>query len=199
MGGMAVNTGGTPHRHGEPVFLSYVDTPLGPMVAGATEQGVCLLTFAENAPLDRRLSLLDRWFPGPRVFQPCSHLERLEEELTRYFAGKLREFTVPLVYPGTPFERRVWDALRTIPYGTVWSYRQVAEGIGQPTAVRAVGQANGRNRIAIVIPCHRVIRHGGELGGYGSGQHRKRYLLALEGAWPAAPSAPPTAHRRLRG
>src|SRR5690606_7956340 len=141
-----------PHRDREPVFLSRLDTPLGPMIAGATEEGVCLLAFAESMPLDRQLAPLARWFPGPRKFGPSSHLVRLEEELARYFAGGLRTFTVPLVYPGTPFERRGWGALRTIPYGAVWSYRQVAEAIGQPKAVRAVGQASGRNRIAIVIP-----------------------------------------------
>ncbi len=101
-------------------------------------------------------------------------------QLAGYFAGQLTEFDLPLAPAGTPFQRRVWAALQTIPYGQTWSYAQLAEKIGQATAVRAVGLANGRNPIALVIPCHRVIGSDGSLTGYGGGLDRKRFLLDLE-------------------
>jgi methylated-DNA-[protein]-cysteine S-methyltransferase len=101
-------------------------------------------------------------------------------QLAAYFAGQLTEFDLPLAPAGTPFQRRVWAALQTIPYGQTWSYAQLAGKIGQSTAVRAVGLANGRNPIALVIPCHRVIGSDGSLTGYGGGLDRKRFLLDLE-------------------
>ncbi len=107
-------------------------------------------------------------------------LEQARAELDEYFAGARQAFDVPLTPTGTEFQRRVWHALTTIPYGTTISYRALAERIGQPTATRAVGLANGRNPIAIVIPCHRVIGADGSLTGYGGGLERKRSLLDLE-------------------
>lgn len=112
------------------------------------------------------------------------HLSRARAELTAYFAGRLRDFTLPLDVRGTPFQQRVWQTLRSIPYGTTWSYGLLAARIGQPGAGRAVGNANGRNPLPIVIPCHRVIRSGGGLGGYSAGLAIKRFLLALEGGQP---------------
>jgi methylated-DNA-[protein]-cysteine S-methyltransferase len=103
-------------------------------------------------------------------------------QLDAYFAGELTEFELPLAPAGTPFQRAVWEALRAIPYGETVSYGELARAIGRPTAVRAVGAANGRNPISIVVPCHRVIGAGGALTGYGGGLERKRYLLALETA-----------------
>ena len=116
----------------------------------------------------------------PAVPGRNAHLRLLERELHQYFEGTLREFTVPLVLRGTPFQERVWRALLAIPYGTTRSYAEIAERIGSSGAQRAVGTANGRNRIAIVIPCHRVINAGGALGGYGGGLRRKEFLLELE-------------------
>lgn len=101
-------------------------------------------------------------------------------ELEEYFAGTRREFTVALAPAGTPFQQAVWQALQTIPYGQTRSYKQIAEQIGRPTACRAVGMANNRNPIAIVIPCHRVVGHGGALVGYAAGLETKSRLLALE-------------------
>jgi AraC family transcriptional regulator of adaptative response/methylated-DNA-[protein]-cysteine methyltransferase len=117
-----------------------------------------------------------------RVVLPGDHqlLDRLRDELAAYFAGQLRTFTVPLITLGTTFQRSVWDALRTIPYGATCSYADIARQVGSRAAVRAVGQANGRNRTAIVIPCHRVVNSGGRLGGYGGGLWRKQFLLDLE-------------------
>jgi O-6-methylguanine DNA methyltransferase len=107
-------------------------------------------------------------------------LDALRVQLAEYFAGQRRQFDLPLVIRGTPFQDRVWQALLTIPYGDTWSYRDLAERIGQSAATRAVGTANGMNRIAIVIPCHRVVNADGRLGGYGGGVWRKQLLLDLE-------------------
>ncbi len=109
-------------------------------------------------------------------------LRETRKQLEAYFAGKLRDFDVPLRLEGTPFRMRVWEQLRQIPYGQVISYGELARRIGQPKAARAVGGANHHNPIAILVPCHRVVASGGALGGYGGGLELKRVLLKLEGA-----------------
>jgi len=100
--------------------------------------------------------------------------------LTAYFDGKLKEFQTPLFLLGSPFQKQVWEALNKIPFGETSSYLDIAKRIGRPAACRAVAQANGANQLAIIIPCHRVINHNGELGGYGGGITRKEWLLNLE-------------------
>jgi AraC family transcriptional regulator of adaptative response/methylated-DNA-[protein]-cysteine methyltransferase len=177
------------HLFGEPprqsskghVVLTRVLTPLGPLVAAAGENGLCLLEFADRAILEAQIKRLRDYLDC--VVTPGSnrHIEQVESELEEYFAGRRTEFDVPLEAPGTPFQNRVWQALREIPYGETRSYEQIAKAIGKPKAVRAVGSANGANRIPIVIPCHRVVRADGSLGGYGGELWRKRYLLQLEG------------------
>ena len=167
-------------REGECVFVSWVRSPLGPLVAGATADGVCLLEFTDRRMLETQFATVRRLFSGPIVPGSNPHLDLLERELAEYFSGALKSFSVPLVYPGSPFQRRVWHELLTIPYGETRSYEQIATAIEKPKAVRAVGHANGLNRIAIVIPCHRVINKDGNLGGYGGGLRRKEFLLALE-------------------
>jgi AraC family transcriptional regulator of adaptative response/methylated-DNA-[protein]-cysteine methyltransferase len=162
------------------VAARQVATPLGPMLAAATADGLCLLEYTDRRALERELEELARRLGATAAPGKSSHLDLLEEELRRYFAGELREFTVPLVTLGSPFEERVWEELRRIPYGATKSYGQLARALGQPGAPRAVGRANGRNRLAIVIPCHRVINEGGKLGGYGGGLWRKQFLLDLE-------------------
>src|SRR6185436_11412222 len=119
---------------------------------------------------------------APVVPGSNEHLEQLHGELARYFAGSSRSFSVPLTYPGTPFQRQVWEQLLAIPYGETRSYEELAAAVGSPKAVRAVGRANGLNRISILIPCHRVINKDSRLGGYGGGLGRKQYLLNLEQA-----------------
>ncbi len=104
----------------------------------------------------------------------------VREQLAEYFTGERVEFDLPLAPLGTPFQERVWGALTEIPYGRTASYREIAERIGRPSASRAVGAANGRNPISIIVPCHRVIGAGGELTGYAGGVERKRFLLELE-------------------
>jgi AraC family transcriptional regulator of adaptative response/methylated-DNA-[protein]-cysteine methyltransferase len=168
------------YRNGTCVLLSWMRSPLGPLVAGATADGVCLLEFTDRRMMETQFAAVRRLFGAPLVPGTNEHLERLQVELAGYFAGTVRSFSVPLVYPGTAFQRRVWDQLLTIPYGETRSYEQIAAAVGQPKAVRAVGRTNGLNRIAIVIPCHRVVNKSGTLGGYGGGLRRKQFLLDLE-------------------
>ena len=176
--------GATPGRReqGPGVLLSWIKSPLGPLVAGANDDGVCLLEFSDRRMLETQFSTLQRRFSGPLVPGVNDHLITLESQLAEYFAGTRKDFTVPLVYPGTPFQQIVWKELLAIPYGQTRSYEELASMVGVPKAVRAVGTANGKNRIAIVIPCHRVVRKSGELGGYGGGLRRKQFLLDLERA-----------------
>lgn len=162
------------------VTVAWLRSPLGPLIAGATKDGVCLLEFSDRRMLEAQFTTVRRRFQAPIVTGKNDHLTRLEQELADYFAGKLTQFTVPLVYPGTPFQERVWEGLLRIPYGETRSYEELAKDVGSPGAQRAVGHANGLNRIAIVIPCHRVINKDGKLGGYGGGLRRKEFLLRLE-------------------
>ena len=168
-------------RDGEPVHAISFHSPLGSLVAAAVDDGVCLLEFGDIARLEQQAPRLRRWFRGPIVGASHPHLEQLRSELEEYFAGQRREFTVPLVTRGAPFELGVWAALREIPFGETRSYADIARAVQNPKAVRAVGSANGRNRLAIVIPCHRVVNADGRLGGYGGGLWRKVRLLELEG------------------
>ena len=162
------------------IVFEWLPSPVGPLVTAATSEGLCLLEFGEPARLGRQIEALKQRFGLPAVPARNAHLRLLERELQAYFAGTLQEFSVPLLFPGTPFQESVWRALRKIPYGATRSYAQIAEAIGAPGAQRAVGTANGRNRIAIVIPCHRVINAGGGMGGYGGGLRRKEFLRRLE-------------------
>jgi AraC family transcriptional regulator of adaptative response/methylated-DNA-[protein]-cysteine methyltransferase len=150
------------------------------MLAGATDEGVCLLEFMDRRMLETQLERLGRLLGAE--FTPGRHknLDTLNRQVKEYFEGKQRDFTVPLVLSGTPFQEKVWKELLTIPYGATRSYGQQAKRIGKPGAVRAVGRANGDNRIAILVPCHRVVGSDGKLTGYGGGLWRKQYLLDLE-------------------
>jgi AraC family transcriptional regulator of adaptative response/methylated-DNA-[protein]-cysteine methyltransferase len=164
------------------IWINRISTPLGSMIMGVHDNGLCLLEFAERRMLDTQLKRL-RQRMG-RVFLPGDHplMKQVKQELDAYFEGSLRQFTVPLQAPGTEFQETVWTALREIPYGAMRSYADVAGKIGHAGAERAVGRANGDNRIAIIIPCHRVVGSDGELTGYGGGLWRKEYLLAMEQA-----------------
>jgi AraC family transcriptional regulator of adaptative response/methylated-DNA-[protein]-cysteine methyltransferase len=162
------------------ICISRVPTPLGQMIAGAVDEGICLLEFSDRRMLETQIDRVQKLFNAKAVPGESPWFGILERELDLYFEGKLRQFTVPVTAPGTPFQQKVWRALAEIPYGSTSSYRQQALGIGSPAAVRAVGRANGDNRIAIIIPCHRVIGEDGKPVGYGGGIWRKEYLLALE-------------------
>jgi AraC family transcriptional regulator of adaptative response/methylated-DNA-[protein]-cysteine methyltransferase len=171
-------------RDGEPVTAAVWQSPLGPLVTAAVDEGVVLLEFGDIARLEAQAPTLRRWFRGPIVAGEHRHLTRLFVELEEYFAGTRKAFTVPLVLRGSPFELSVWRALQRIPHGATCSYADIAREVKNPRAVRAVGSANGRNRLAIVVPCHRVVNTGGKLGGYGGGLWRKVRLLELEGVRP---------------
>jgi AraC family transcriptional regulator of adaptative response/methylated-DNA-[protein]-cysteine methyltransferase len=168
------------------IYINRILSPLGPMVAGATDEGLCLLEFDDRRMLETQLRTLKRRMDCTITPGRNEHLDRIDEELREYFNGTLREFSVDLVVPGTEFQQQVWSGLRRIPYGRTLSYEQLAGDIDRSGAVRAVGRANGDNRIAIVIPCHRVIGADGRLTGYGGGLWRKQYLLELERAHSSA-------------
>ena|SRR5947209_5448869 len=164
------------------IVVGWAESPVGPLLMGANDDGVCLLEFTDRRALETQIATLRRRFGCAIVPGTHPHLDRLLCELTAYFARTLRQFTVPLIYPGSAFQCKVWDQLLRIPYGETRSYEEIARAVGTPGAQRAVGTANGCNRIAIVIPCHRVVNKGGKLGGYGGGLWRKQFLLDLERA-----------------
>lgn len=162
-----------------------VDSPVGPLTLVA-ERGKLTGLYMDaqrHAP-----DGADLGSPGEPADEPFASAA---EQLAAYFSGELTDFDLPLAPAGTRFQLRVWDALRTIPYGKTLSYGQLARQIGSPAASRAVGLANGRNPIALVVPCHRVIGADGSLTGYGGGIDRKRFLLNLERASTAAAAHEP--------
>jgi len=167
-------------RREECITFRWLDSPLGPLVAAAVEEGVCLLEFSDRRMLETQLARLRRLLDRPAIQGDHPHLARLERELAEYFAGTRARFDLPLHAPGSDFEQRVWAGLRRIPTGATRSYVALAREIDAPKAARAVGRANGMNRIAIVIPCHRVVRDDGTVGGYGGGRWRKEWLLRHE-------------------
>ncbi len=162
------------------LLVTWIESPLGPLIAGATQDHLVLLEFTDRRMLDAQFMTLRRAFKRPIVPGTNAILRQLTDELALYFRGKLKKFTVPLAYPGSPFQQKVWDELRRIPYGTTISYEELADHAGTPHAQRAAGSANGKNRLAIVIPCHRVVNKNGKLGGYGGGLWRKQRLLEIE-------------------
>lgn len=147
-------------------FVLYHSTPAGLLRLGADEKGICEVAFVAQKEAGGTDSDL---------------LHRTARELDEYFAGLRRTFDLPLSVHGTPFQLRVWAALRQIPYGETRSYAEIAAMAGNPKACRAVGMANHRNPVSILVPCHRVINADGSLGGYGGGTDKKRFLLRLEG------------------
>lgn len=164
------------------VDLKRIETPLGTMIACANENGICMLEFSDRKALPTELKEISKHFDANIVQGENPHFKTLEKELEEYFEGKLKDFTVPLAPVGTDFQKKVWKILRTIPYGTTRSYQQQSDILGIPKAVRAVANANGLNKISIIIPCHRVIGTNGTLTGYGGGIWRKQKLLELEKA-----------------
>lgn len=150
-----------------------VDSDLGPLTVVEQEGALAGLYLPEqrHRPPDERLGSRDD-----------AVLPAVREQLALYFAGQLEDFDVPLTPRGTPFQARVWAALREVPYGTTCTYAELAAAVGRPSAVRAVGAANGRNPVSVVVPCHRVVGSSGALTGYAGGLERKAALLALERA-----------------
>lgn len=164
------------------IDLKRIETPLGTMIACADENGISMLEFSERKSLQKELEEISKHFKANIIQGENPHFKTLEKELEDYFNGKIREFTVPLSPVGTDFQKKVWEVLRKIPYGTTRSYQEQANILGSPKSVRAVANANGLNKISIIIPCHRVIGTNGTLTGYGGGIWRKQKLLELEKA-----------------
>jgi len=162
------------------VTICRLPTPLGPMVAGSSESGICLLEFADRRMLPTQIKRIHQRLNCVFVPGESDLLTQLRRDLEAYFGGGLRRFNVPIDFFGTPFQESVWSELVRIPYGRTVSYGELAARIGRPSAVRAVARANGDNRIAIIVPCHRVVGSDGQLTGYGGGLWRKRRLLDLE-------------------
>jgi len=157
-----------------------IETPLGTMLAGGVADGICLLEFSDRRMLETELKQIAKYFNATLIQGENKHFNLLRTELKEYFEKKLKNFSVPLCAPGTEFQKAVWKTMQKIPYGTTWSYKQEAEKLGRPKSVRAVANANGQNRISIIIPCHRVIGSNGTLTGYGGGLWRKKWLLEHE-------------------
>jgi AraC family transcriptional regulator of adaptative response/methylated-DNA-[protein]-cysteine methyltransferase len=167
-------------RMESPVALGTLQTVVGTLLFGATDDAVCMLEFAEPEELAGRIERLCARHEGCAVNDDHPLIRASRLQLEEYFAGRRREFDLPLCFAGTKFQESVWSTLRRIPYGATWSYLELAKQVGDVQATRAVGAANGANPIAILIPCHRVINANGQLGGFGGGVWRKRILLDLE-------------------
>ncbi|HEY5972683.1 MAG TPA: methylated-DNA--[protein]-cysteine S-methyltransferase [Pseudoxanthomonas sp.] len=159
------------------IYYRHIDSPIGPLLLAADAAGLRLIEFhTPRHPMSR----LDDWSEGNNEV-----LDLTRKQLDEYFDGKRRDFDLPLAPQGTVFQEQVWRTLAKIPYGETISYSQLAQRVGKPTAMRAVGAANGRNPLPIVLPCHRVIGADGSLTGFGGGLPTKQFLLQLEGALPA--------------
>lgn len=163
------------------LFYEEMESMIGPITVIATENGVCRIDFGS---LEENLPSLQAWMSkhylkGELIHSP-DKMQPVIEQLRSYFNGTLQEFAVPLDLYGTPFQIKVWEQLKVIPYGSTYSYKDIAQGIGAPKAVRAVGSANNKNPVPIIIPCHRVIGSNGALVGYGGGLDKKELLLNIE-------------------
>lgn len=161
---------------GETIGWAQVDTSLGPMLVAATGQGVCRLSFGEG------YEELEQRFPHARLVEGGEPLARLMDDIVAVVENPASGHDIPLDVQGTAFQEAVWGELTRIPPGETRSYAQIADAIGKPGAVRAAGSANGANHVSVLIPCHRVIRNDGSLGGYAWGEDIKRELLRREGA-----------------
>jgi AraC family transcriptional regulator of adaptative response/methylated-DNA-[protein]-cysteine methyltransferase len=176
--------GAAPSRahHADCLYAQWFETPLGAMLALADDNGLALLEFVDRRGLEREIEVIQhklkrRILPGEHRF-----LAQIDDELSAYFAGRALTFATPVALSGSPFQRSVWNALLAIPPGATRSYAEIAADIGRDAAVRAVGRANGDNRLCIIVPCHRVIGADGTLTGYGGGLWRKQWLLEHERA-----------------
>jgi len=171
-----------PSRSSEKNLLTYTrfTTPLGPMMAVASDKGICLFDFTDRRMLETELKQIQKHFKSSILPGKSKFFESLKKQIEEYFSGIRKTFEIPLETPGTKFQNEIWKILQTIPYGQTRSYKAQATIFGNVKAVRAVANANGDNRISIIIPCHRVIGEDGKLVGYGGGLWRKQWLLNHE-------------------
>ncbi len=159
---------------------AWIDSPLGPMLVISDAQGLYLLEFVERKGLAKEIEKLRIKLKAAIIPGRTAHIDSIEQELSKYFAGLLKEFKTKIHLLGSSFQIKVWEELMRIPYGETRSYMQQAKAIDNPNATRAVANANGANQLAIIIPCHRIINSNGSLGGYGGGIMRKKWLLDHE-------------------
>ncbi len=164
------------------VSAVFLKTPIGTMFAIASEEHLYLLEFLSRRALESEIRAMKKKYGVYVLAQKNALLEQVDVELAEYFAGTRTDFSIPLKTDGSVFQESVWNALQSIPYGTTCSYAALAQNVENEKAIRAVGRANGANCISILIPCHRVIRSDGTLGGYGGGLDRKAWLLQHEGS-----------------
>ena len=162
------------------IYLTHIETELGLLVAAATDSGICLLGFSDSKHIELKLRQITDYFNASPIRGSNHHLDRLKEQLEQYFKGEHKNFDILLDLVGTEFQKQAWLCLLQIPYGCTTSYAMQAKLLGKPSAVRAVANANGKNKISIILPCHRVIGSDGALTGYGGGIWRKKKLLELE-------------------
>ena len=173
-------TGAAPTQPAQAIVIQRFTTTLGPMFVCATERGVCLLEFTDRRMLETELRDLQRLLKARIVAGENAHTRQAVKEITEYFSGTRQQFGLALDAPGSDFQRTVWQGLCAVPSGETSHYQALAEQMGKPDAVRAVAAANGANRIAIVIPCHRIIGKQGAMTGYGGGIARKAWLIEHE-------------------
>ncbi len=167
-------------QHHAVLKASWLDTRLGPMLAIADENALYLLEFVDRRGLEREVEKLRKKTKSAIIPGSSPPITSIEKELSAYFEGSLKEFATPIHLLGSPFQKLAWQKLLNIPYGETRSYSKQAEAIGKPSAFRAVANANGANQLAILIPCHRIINLNGNLGGYGGGIARKKWLIEHE-------------------
>lgn len=165
---------------GKALMASWLDTPLGPMLVVVDEKYCYLLEFVDRRGLENEIARLRKRFKSGIIPGETQITQQIKTELADYFSGKNLAFKTPVYLMGSEFQKNVWHALQKIPIGQTRSYLDIAKSIGHPKAYRAVANANGANPLAIIVPCHRVINHNGELGGYGGGISRKIWLLKHE-------------------
>ena len=163
-----------------PIIVNRILTPLGPMIAGFADDGLCILEFADRRMLETQFKRLQRIYTTSIIPGEHERFDDLLDQLNEYFAGDRDTFDIEIAIRGTEFQEAVWNQLLEIPFGQTISYEELAKQIGSPNACRAVGRANGDNRLAIIVPCHRVVGSNGKLTGYGGGLWRKQKLLDLE-------------------
>jgi len=164
----------------DPLFIAWLETPLGQMVVLTDEQALYLSEFVDRKALPRQMARIRRMADRPVVEGRTEVTTQFDGELTRYFAGDLQMFTTPIALSGTAFQARVWEGLCALPYGSTATYGELAENIGSPRAVRAAASSNAANALAIIVPCHRIVPKAGGVGGYAGGPMRKAWLIDHE-------------------
>ncbi|MCB9046322.1 MAG: methylated-DNA--[protein]-cysteine S-methyltransferase [Chitinophagales bacterium] len=162
------------------ITTTHIETPLGKMLAGATDEGICLFDFEFRKMMPAIKSRICTFHNDEFVEGEHPNFELLRQQVNEYFSGERKEFDLPVVLSGTPFQQNVWNALIDIPYGATRTYMQQAKVLGDEKAIRAVARANGENCLAIIIPCHRVVGSDGSLTGYAGGLKAKKWLLEHE-------------------